>query len=173
MCEQLKDVMQSVLSRYDKWMYNSALTKFIYLMDIEAVRKFGKQITHIKWYRDNYGPFVWDVLNCAQEMPSIFEVHTEPGNKRRICLKNVEPVQDSGEIEILLDEIVNKIPNPKTDFPGFKEYVYATPPMILSRQNGLLDIVKAVFADQEVNEFSEALFNVPEWDKAFEYLAAN
>lgn len=173
MCEQLKNIMQSVLSRYDGWMYNAALTKFIYLVDIESVRKSGKQITHITWYRNNYGPFVWDVLNCAKEMPHIFEIYTEPGNKRHICLKNVESYRNSDDIETLIDKIINSIPNPKTDFSGFKEYVYTTPPMILSRQNGLLDIAKAVFADQEVNDFADTLFNVPEWDKAFEYLAAN
>lgn len=173
MCEQLKNIMQAVLSRYDGWLYNAALTKFIYLLDIESIERSGKSLSNIQWYRDNYGPFVWDVLNCANEMPHIFEIHTEPGNKRRICLISRENNQETGEIEKLMDEVISKIPNPKTNFSAFKDYVYATPPMILSRGNGFLNVADTVFADQEVNDFSDELFSDPEWDEAFAYLAEN
>jgi len=166
--------MAAVLSRFDGSLYNSALTKFIYLLDIEAVFRNSKQVSAIKWRRDNHGPFVWDILNCAREDKSLFTILPEAADKRRIVLldKGYIPHVDN-EVIGILEEVIAKTPNPKTHFIDFVDYVYQTPPMLLSRKNGPLDIHGAMEAAREVNEVSDVLLNTAEWDEALRYLAAN
>ncbi|OAN73889.1 hypothetical protein A8B81_07240 [Sulfitobacter pontiacus] len=43
------------------------LTKMVYLADWQAVKQTGKQLTPIRWYFHNFGPYVDDVVNAARE----------------------------------------------------------------------------------------------------------
>lgn len=173
MRNSLKEIMKSVLSKYERWLYNAALTKFIYLVDLESVRKHGRQITGIRWYRDNYGPFVWDVLDCAKEFPIIFGIQTEQHEKRRIILKDNFRPDTSDDVESIICDVIRKSPNPKTNFIDFKNFVYSTPPMLLSDGNGVLDMEKTIIAAKEIDDLFDSYLNTPEWDEAFDYLAKN
>ncbi len=168
---QLKDLMQVILTRYDGWLYNAPLTELIYLVDVEAVRRIGDQVTDIEWRRDNFGPFVWDVIDCAKLNNALFEVQAEVGNKRKIICKNPQFELPEFVVE-LVDFVVKSVPDPKASFSTFKDYVYSTPPMILSKGNGPLYIERAMEAARDVDEIIR-LTDTPEWEEALEYLAAN
>ena len=172
----LKDIMISVLSKHDKWLYNAALTKFIYLVDVESVRRYERQITEIIWFRNNFGPFVWDVHNCAKEFPDIFDIQAvvEKGmEKRRIVLKDYFEFDTTILAESIICDVIKKSPNPKTNFLEFKDVVYSTPPMLLSKGNGVLNMKKSIIAAKEVDNLFDSYLNTPEWQEAFEYLAMN
>jgi hypothetical protein len=170
---QLKDFMQAILMRYNGWLYHGALASVIYLVDITSVKRYGRQVTDIQWYRNNYGPFAWNILDCAKEHSPIFEIHIEPGNQQRITVNKAEDIKIPREIEALIDEVVHAVPNPQMSPQEFKEYVYETAPMLLSRSNGPLDIKKAIATAQTVDEVADTMLNTKEWDETFEYLATH
>lgn len=169
---RLTDLMQKILARYDGQLYNAALTKMVYLVDIESIKKSGKQVSSIEWVRNNYGPFVWDIFTCASEQNDLFSISNGNNGKRLICSKFDTPLKRC-EVDELLDELVEKIPNPKINLLSFVDYVYATPPMVISTGNGPLNIQDSMESAKEVDELAEELFSDPEWNEAFEYLAAN
>lgn len=166
----LKDLLCEILKKYGGSLHNAALAKMVYLVDIEAVSRFGAQVTDIEWLRDNYGPFVWDILECVKENPATFSI-TEYEGKRLISLKD-EKCSLPSEVSELVDEVVKKAPDPNKNFIAFRKYVYETPPMMLSKCNGPLEIKEAMDAAKIVDEILEDL-DTPEWHEAFEYLAAN
>lgn len=72
----LHDVMSYFLQKYPTNMAhelsNARLTKMVYLADWHQALTFGRQITDIRWYFDNFGPFVHDVEQTAAEMADLF-----------------------------------------------------------------------------------------------------
>jgi hypothetical protein len=170
---ELKDIMQALLSRSGGWLYNSALTKLVYLVDVESVRRHGEQLSGISWKRDNFGPFVWDVIDCAKENPDFFEIVNEGGDRRRIHLRSMCEVALSESAEGLIKDVLTKTPDPKHNFNAFKAYVYRTAPMIVSSDNGPLNLAEAVQEAGKVDELVNSIVGNPEWSEAFRYLAAN
>ncbi len=172
---ELKDLLFVVLNRYGGGgQYNSAITKLIYLIDIEFAKRYGKQLTDIQWQRDSYGPFVWNIMDCARDNPEMFEIRGVEGSKRRITAK------EDTETEIVLTQdamdivelVIKKYPNPNVNFRAFLKSVYETPPMILSTSNGPLRVVENMIIDKETDELFDEL-DTPEWNEAFDFLAAN
>ena len=78
MTAKLQNVMAYIIKKYpDKLageMSNARLTKMVYLVDWKNALEQGTQITGIKWYFDNYGPFVSDVENAAKTNPEVFVI---------------------------------------------------------------------------------------------------
>ncbi len=170
---RLIQAMQAILSYYDGDLYNSALTKMVYLVDLTSVKETGEQITGIKWERDHHGAFVWDILDCAKERLDLFSIVLESSNKRRIILReSVKDYSIPDDILLLVEVIVRNIPNPKHNFLEFKRYVYETSPMLTSIERGPLDLKAALEATHAIEE-TDKIMAGPEWDEALEYLAAN
>jgi hypothetical protein len=61
---------------YEDELSNARLTKMIYLADWHALINDHPKITDINWYFDNYGPFVWDIKNCAEGSNNFFVDNT-------------------------------------------------------------------------------------------------
>ncbi len=59
----LKDILIYILKEYPhkSELSNARLTKLVYLSDWSNAIHNQKQISNVKWYFDNYGPFVWDI----------------------------------------------------------------------------------------------------------------
>ena len=53
---------------------NARATKLVYLADWHQAINYKQQMTQVAWYFDNYGPFVWDVLNTARANPNLFSI---------------------------------------------------------------------------------------------------
>ncbi len=165
--------MVAILRKYGGELYNSALTKLVYLVDIEAVKRFGDQVSHINWVRDNFGPFVWDIVDQAEKDRETFEVVCDDfyKNKRRIILKNPEKISSEQWIIDIIDHIYNTVPNPKENFLEFTKYVYNTIPMSLSTRKHSLNIKEDILTAIEVEQFVDETLNNPEWREAIQYLA--
>lgn len=169
---KLKELMKLILKRYGE-LYNSELTKLVYLIDVESVRRSGEQITDITWRKGFYGPFVQDIINCAEKNRDEFEIAYKEGvssEKKRIALKTVATLKSETDIETLIDEVKNDAPNPNSDFSGFRNYVCETIPMKLCWSGSELNIKAAMEAENEVNELCSDL-DTQEWNEAFNYLA--
>ena len=65
----LKDIMAYIITNYPHKLdlSNAKLTKMIYLSDRRHAIRYGNQISSIRWYFDNYGPFVWDIKDEAEK----------------------------------------------------------------------------------------------------------
>ncbi len=172
----LKEIMKIVLMKYGGDLYNSALTKLIYLLDLESVKRTGSQITNIHWRKDSYGPFVWNVIHCAEEYKDDFDVVYQEGtnrDKKLIQVKNLHNIPQNASVEELVDAIKDQIPDPKVNFLKFVDAVYQTLPMQFAwGRHDEIDIQTAVNAEREVETLASEL-DTPEWNEAFSYLAAH
>ncbi len=168
---KLREIIKEILSHYGE-LYNAALTKMVFLVDWEAAKRWGCSVSGLKWKRQNHGPFLWDVLNCAKAYPELFEI-VEAGEKRLVRLKDWTPANVSPQVRKLIQEIVAKIPDPRTDFKVFVEYVYQTDPMRLTLSPyERIDLVEVAKALKDVEE-TEIELSTPEWKEALSYLAAH
>lgn len=144
----LKDVIAFVVNNYPHKheLSNARLTKIIYLSDWYHSIHFKEQITEIKWYFDNYGPFVLDVYKTV-ENDSDFEVKKTTnmfGNEKKLISLNKEldsNLSDDAKNSIL--QVIEKTkPLNWNDFIGL---VYSTYPILTSEKYSHLDLVaKAV-----------------------------
>ena len=141
----LKDVLAALakLCKYPEDLSNARLTKLVYLSDWRHSLKFGKPITGIKWYFDNYGPFVFDVIDTVKEHKELFKltetVNTHGNKKQLISLANPDYVP---KLEKSAYEVIDLV----TDFTSamnFQEFlrtVYSTYPVTSSPKYTQLDL---------------------------------
>ena len=122
---------------------NARITKMVYLADWYSVNVFGKQVSEISWYFDNYGPFVTDVIKMAQENTKVFSVTEENnyfGATKRV-IKNIStysPILSESEIKSL-DKVIEITKN-KT-WERFITFVYSTYPIVVSDRYTNLDLM--------------------------------
>ncbi|MCP4399557.1 MAG: SocA family protein [bacterium] len=172
----LKEIMKIVLMKYGGELYNSVLTKIIYLLDLESVKRTGNQISDIHWRKDSHGPFVWNVIHYAEEYTDDFDVIYQEGtngDKKLIQVKQNRNIPQNASVEELIDAIKNQVPDPKENFLQFVDAVYQTLPMQFAwGRHDEIDIQTAVKAEREVELLASEL-DTPEWNEAFSYLAAH
>ena len=122
---------------------NARITKMVYLADWYSVNVFGKQVSEISWYFDNYGPFVTDVIKMAQENTKVFSVTEENnyfGATKRV-IKNIStysPILSESEIKSL-DKVIEITKN-KT-WERFITFVYSTYPIGVAERYTNLDLM--------------------------------
>lgn len=121
---------------------NARLTKLIYLTDWESVKNMGFQVTDIKWYFDNYGPFVHDVYEVAYQDPHIGIVKTQTiyGTPKIMFHYIGEMPNLESHIKDIIDTVIQ---NTKGMYWNeFIEYVYSTPPIVKSNRYTFLNLVE-------------------------------
>ena len=171
----LKEIMIAFLNKFDGSLYNAALTKLVYLFDIEHLYKYDLQASSVKWVRDSYGPFVWDIYQTAEKNHDIFKINIVQGekyNKNLISLKNKDFVSLDKKINYLVDKVFIEVPNPKHNFIEFRDYVYSTAPMVVSEGLGPLELEESVSTEKEIEEIFIEM-DSPEWHEGMEWLAAH
>ena len=130
------------------------ITKMVYLTDWKKCISSGKQMTNIKWYFDNYGPFVFDVddvINKSDYIESIKE-YTIYGNiKTNYVLKNRSiQVALPEEDKKIIDFVINET---KTlSWNDFISLVYSTHPIATSQRYSVLNLEKKA---EEYNKIME------------------
>lgn len=122
------------------------LTKIVYLIDWEYVKKTGHQLTNIQWYYDNYGPFVWDIIDSVKENNHYFNISSEKtymGNEKTLVSLNKE-YEYNLKINPTEKEIIDLVINQTMKFGwnDFINYVYDTPPVKNSKRYTYLDLKK-------------------------------
>lgn len=119
------------------------LTKMVYLSDWKFSVDNNKQITHLNWFFDNYGPFVWDVIDTINESPDLFDVEDIKNyygaDKSLIILKNqnYQPKIDDTEKKVL-DFVIES--TRKLCWNDFISLVYSTYPILTSKRYTPLDL---------------------------------
>jgi len=143
----LKDIIAYILKKFPECndLSDSRLTKMIYLADWKKAVQQQDTVSDIKWYYDNYGPYVESIIETANNNPEIFNVkHTlnAYGTKKKvISLKNKNyPVNISNEDASVLEDIITRTKD--KSFTDFKKIVYNTYPIVFSNQYEYLDLIK-------------------------------
>jgi hypothetical protein len=124
---------------------NARLTKLIYLCDWKFAIEHNKPMTNIQWYFDNFGPFVWDVIDSAKKYPEIFKIEYQMnsfgGTSRivRLLESDYQP-----QLTIEEQETVNHVIQNTQDktWNGFIQLVYSTYPIVNSKKYELLNLNK-------------------------------
>ena len=75
--KKLLNVVTYLVKNYpvEDHLSNARVTKMVYLADWFHALNHQKQITSIKWYFDNYGPFVWDIKDLVEEYDALSLIH--------------------------------------------------------------------------------------------------
>lgn len=145
---KLQDVLAYILQRYPHKgeLSNARVTKMVYLSDWKHVLENGHQISPIRWYFDNYGPFVWDVKHAAEANPFLFELKqtSNPFGSTKVLLacadEDYAPALSASE-QAAVDHVIRTTqPLTYADFIGL---VYSTYPIVSSERYSWLDLEKA------------------------------
>jgi hypothetical protein len=141
----LKDIMVYIIKKYPlkSDLSNAKLTKMIYLADWRHAITYGRQISGIKWYFDNYGPFVWDIKDQALNDSELFiveEVLNAYGSpKVIISMKEIQYEPEiSNEEANSIDHVIET--TKKLNWDQFIRLVYSTYPIISSEKYTYLDL---------------------------------
>jgi len=125
------------------------LTKLVYLADWEAAKTHSKQITGIKWYFHNYGPYVDDVFKAVQDDPRFQIVSTmnHYGDSKLEIQLDDKTAQSSAitpQVKAILDKVISETSS--LYWNAFIKHVYATDPIERSNRYRHLDLLE--FAKQ-------------------------
>ncbi len=145
----LKDIVGYILENYPESMQdelsNARVTKMVYLADWRNCLRGKGQISEIKWYFDNYGPFVWDVKKTVDKYPELFKVKEIPN--RHGSLKRLFSLKGKGHDFILsktekqsIDHIIDV--SSKKYWNDFIKLVYSTHPISSSDRYSHLNLVE-------------------------------
>lgn len=142
----LKDIIYYIIKTYPikDHLSNARITKMIYLADWYSANVFHHQITDIKWYFNNYGPFVNDILETATQNNNLFSVNTVNnfyGAPKRIIgiKKDYTPTLADQDIQAI--QRVIEVTKGKT-WEQFITFVYSTYPIVSSERYTELDLLK-------------------------------
>lgn len=124
------------------------VTKMIYLTDWLYALNSDKhhQITPIKWYFNNYGPYSDDVINCVKKYPNVFgEIQTETmyGSPKTLISLITPPSNLSclEELEIKCLRKTIEMTKPLL-WDDFIELIYSTYPIQSSNKYVFLDLTQ-------------------------------
>lgn len=143
---ELKDVVAYLLQHYPHKdeLSNARVTKMVYLADWRHVLERGRQVSGVQWYFDNYGPFVWDIMDVAKANPDLFRVQstwTQFGNNKNVlglADKRYAPSSLSEDDKRTLDFVINATKD--LSFDAFIKLVYSTYPIVKSDRYQTLDL---------------------------------
>jgi hypothetical protein len=144
--DRLEDLMAYLIYAYpSQWkddISNARLTKMIYLADWHSCINGRGRLTDIRWYFDNFGPFVWNISDTAKGNPDIFTVTSSQNmygsQKRIIGLSAKVAPQVSPAAKESLDHIIS-VTAPLT-WDKFIQLVYSTYPITSSERYQYFDL---------------------------------
>jgi hypothetical protein len=142
----LKDIIYFIVKEYPnkEHLSNARLTKLIYLIDWYSAINNHKQLSNIKWYFDNYGPFVWNILEEIKKDSDLFKIKNTTndfGNSKKlieIINNNYKPNINEKERKIIKKIIDFTKDKNWTDFINI---VYSTYPILTSDKYSYLNLI--------------------------------
>jgi len=147
---KIEDLLVYICAKYPipQELSKARLTKMVYLADWEACLRTGVQLTPIRWYFHNFGPYVDDVLEAAKISPFLEVVETENlyGEPKQLIRTRVEAAvpQIDRMAQSILDHVISETKS--LYWKEFIRYVYATKPIADSTRYTELDLQR--FAKQ-------------------------
>ena len=158
---QLDDMMEYIIANYPRRydLSNARLTKLVYLTDWVRAILDETQATSIRWYFDNYGPYVSDILETAKQQSDRFgviETAAEYGAPKSL----IELKQGKGTTSLTdrdrnaADHVIKQTAS--MEWSDFIRLVYSTHPIITSDRYSHLDLVsKAMeYTDQQAGQLT-------------------
>jgi hypothetical protein len=143
----LKSVLAYICKMYPRPddLSRTRLTKLVYLADWKSAIDRGRTITSIRWYFDNFGPFVWDVWNAADADKGTFaiEMTSTPFGDPKHVIKIREGASIDGLDEAdrqILDYVIDA--TKELSWQPFIRLVYSTYPVLSSERYSSLDLVE-------------------------------
>lgn len=123
------------------------LVKFLYLIDLEHYRRFGKTLTDMKWIFYHYGPYALVLPEIGRSLGFYLEkeeFETKKGYKGRY-FRIPEPQQTPGFLSYSEDSIINGLLQIWADqeTPNLLSYVYETEPVLFGTFGEELDFTLA------------------------------
>ena len=146
---ELLDIVAYIIKNYPSnlrdELSNARLTKMVYLSDWHSSLNNKRQLSNIRWFFDNHGPYVNDIIDLARARTDIFEVkETEniySGRKRIISLKSPSYKPDLSKSEKASIDRIIEITKTKY-WADFISLVYGTHPIASSERYTYLDLIK-------------------------------
>ena len=130
---------------YEEELSKARLTKMIYLSDWKQCLKTSHQMTNIKWYFDNYGPFVDDVSNEISLHADIIErvstTNYYGAEKTVYRIKNQNYIANlTDEEQEIINEVIEKTQSMRWN--EFINFVYSTYPIATSERYCYIDLIQ-------------------------------
>lgn len=125
---------------------NARLTKMVYLADLFSVETRNIPITKIKWYFDNYGPYVDSIKNEAENNP-IFEainnetIYGTPKLQIKLTDNSLNLPNESRDYDYILDKVIQETKH--LNWNDFIRHVYNTNPVKQARRYSYLNLNSA------------------------------
>jgi uncharacterized protein YwgA len=147
----IKDVVAYIINSYPykAELSNARITKMIYLADWHHAIKYRSQVTHIKWYFDNYGPYVSDVITDVTKNPDLFNVEKIKNlygtPKNLISLKDESYIPSLKQSQMKSLDFIIEITK-SLNWTEFVSLVYSTYPITSSEKYYHLDLVEKATA---------------------------
>lgn len=146
---ELHDVMAYLIQKYPSHigheLSNARLTKMVYLADWHQAIVCRRQITGIRWYFDNFGPFVRDIEATAATRSDLFAVdlgsnmYGQPKKTFSVRDPSYRPQLTESEVKSL-DHIIEVTKS--LYWNDFIKLVYSTHPIASSDRYSYLDLVQ-------------------------------
>jgi len=150
----LRDVVAYICRNYPHKdeLSNARVTKMVYLADWKSAIERGEQITGLTWRFDQYGPFVYKVLDTAKE-DSAFEIiptRNMYGSQKDLLKVDNDvdyPTLSAEEMRILDFVMEGSAP---LNWNEFIKLVYSTYPIVSQERYSKLDLVRLAQEYEEV-----------------------
>jgi len=151
---RIKDVTAYICAMYPHKdeLSKTRVTKLVYLSDWKSAQKNEKQLTKIKWYFHNFGPYVDAVIDSAKK-DSRFEITSTLNlygdSKVLFTIREGEDYRkglNDSEME-LIDEVIGETNNLYWD--SFIKHVYDTYPIRTTNRHQDLNLI--ALAKQEIS----------------------
>jgi hypothetical protein len=147
---KIDDLILYICAKYPipQELSKARLTKMVYLADWESCLKTGRQLTEIKWYFHNFGPYVDDVLEAAKFSPNLDVIETENLYGEPKQLIKARPGSTAPQLDRPTQNIIDNVISETKGlyWSDFIRYIYATRPISESTRYSQLDLEK--FAKQ-------------------------
>lgn len=140
----LNDLIVYVCQKYPRKddLSKSRLTKIIYLIDWKYALEYGTQFTDIKWFFNNYGPYVEDVYKAAVSDTRIYIKISKnyfDNEKTTIHVKeNISIELNNKKILDVINFVINITEN--LNWGEFIKLVYSTFPIVKQEKFTELDL---------------------------------
>lgn len=143
---KIKDLLAFLLLQYPytEELSKTRTTKMIYLCDWRHCLTNNSQITEITWVFDNFGPFVWDVMDEVKANPDLFSMTRTTTifgtDKLVLGLKdrNYKPLLTAEETKTAIF-VINATKDLSMD--AFVKLIYSTYPILTAERGDELDLL--------------------------------
>ena len=125
----------------------SRTTKMIYLVDWKYALKYGRQATEVRWYFDQFGPYVNLVTDFTKRFDLKKARNSKSKYRRRLrwLVLKTDVSKDVGnslsdEVKDVCKDVIEDVGN--LSYTGFIRYVYRTPPVRYCDKFKFMNIAK-------------------------------